>query len=77
MELGEIAEILQAKNVVKDFSNPYVVSNMPLAGLDIEQKLWIPKEDWPDAFPEKFRVTSGSVAVGGSYEASPVKPPLS
>ena len=27
----------------------HVVSNLPLAGLDVEKRLWIPKEAWTDA----------------------------
>ncbi|MCY4240871.1 MAG: hypothetical protein OXD36_03915 [Rhodobacter sp.] len=60
MELGEIAGILRSKedilrskeDVVQDSSNPYVVSNIPLAGPSIKERLWIPREDWLNALPD-------------------------
>ncbi|MCY4150961.1 MAG: hypothetical protein OXE94_01825 [Aestuariivita sp.] len=55
MELGQIARILQETgNMVQDLSSLYVVSNIPLARLDIKEKLWIPKEDWLNAVPSGF-----------------------
>ncbi len=53
MELGQIAGILRdTEDAVQDFSNPHVVSNIPLAGLSIKERLWIPREDWLNALSD-------------------------
>ncbi len=35
--------------VMSDYPDHYIVSNLPLANLGIEEKFWIPKADWSDA----------------------------
>jgi len=55
MELGQIAGILRTtEDMVQDFSNLHVVSNIPLASLDIKEKLWLTKEVWLNAVPDAF-----------------------